>query len=68
LAKLSRVRRQCFASLAKLVKKGVLDEDCYKLAVKAVQDETKDIGDADIRAEKSLSNLSDSASARMENQ
>ncbi len=68
LAKLSKVRRQCFASLAKLKKRGVLDQDCYKLAVKMVQEQTKDIGDADVRAEKSLSNLSDSASTRMDKQ
>lgn len=68
LAKLSKVRRQCFASLAKLVKKGVIDEECYKLAVKKVQEQTEDIGNSDVRAEKSLSNLSDSASTRMGNQ
>jgi len=68
LAKLKKVRRQSFASLAKLVKKGVLDEDCYKLAVEEVKKATKDIENADIRAEKSLSNVSSSAAGRMNNQ
>ena len=59
-APLKKVRGQCFAALAKLVP-NTISKECYKHAVEEVMKKTDSMKDKQVRAEKSIKNLSTKA-------
>lgn len=67
LTSMQNVRGQCFAALAKLVP-NVISKECYKLAVEKVMEQTDGIKDKQVRAEKSLTNISTTARGVMNKQ
>ena len=67
LAKMSDVRKKCLDALEELTPDPISDE-CFDLAVEKVHEQTKDLSDKQVRAEKNLKNVSSRARGVMNRQ
>ncbi len=64
-ASMEEVRDESLAALKKLKEDGTITEECFKKAARAVRKQTKKMAGRQVRAEKSLSNLSTTARGRL---
>ena len=64
-APMEEVRDESLAALKKLVEDGTITVDCFKKAAKAVRQQTKSMAGRQVRAEKSLKDLSSTARGRL---
>jgi hypothetical protein len=62
---MEHVRDQSLAGLKELVNDGTIDEDCFKKAARAVRKQAKSMAGRQVRAEKSLRNVSTTARGRL---